>query len=149
MTDPQFERYTIELLKGIYENIGSKPYDTISGFFTPQFDGAWSLDISETINETGLSVVPGTVNDGFVELVVIHAFAETSPYSKKTFQVFNGTSMHPSCVVACIPDPLSTQNLILQYFSENASSAFTPDSRGIGQSKDIGFPFEIRLYKIV
>lgn len=128
---------------------GLKNYDVISGFFMPTFDGlGWSLDLEITTNDTNLSVVQGTINDGFVELIVIDAFAETSPYSKKTFQVFNGTSMHPSCVVACIPDPLSTQNLILQYFSENASSAFNPDSRGIGGGKDIGFPFEIRLYKV-
>lgn len=128
---------------------GLKNYDVISGFFMPTFDGlGWSLDLEITTNDTNLSVVSGTINDGFVELIVIDAFAETSPYDKKKFQVFNGISMHPSCVVACIPDPLSTQNLILTYFSENAGSAFNPDSRGIGGGKDIGFPFEIRLYKV-
>jgi hypothetical protein len=127
---------------------GLKNYDVISGFFRPEFDEAWSLSIEITTNDTNLSVVQGTINDGFVELIVIDAFAETSPYSKKTFQVFNGTSMHPSCVVACIPDSSTTQNLILTYFSENAGSAFDPDSRGIGGGKDIGFPFEIRLYKV-
>lgn len=128
---------------------GLKNYDVISGFFMPTFDGlVWSLDLKITTNDTNLSVVQGTISDGFVELIVLDAFAETSPYSKKTFQVFNGTSMHPSCVVACIPDSSSTVDLILTYFSENAGSAFNPDSRGIGRSKDIGFPFEIRLYKV-
>lgn len=127
---------------------GLKSYDVISGFFTPQFDSVtWSLSIEIITNETGLTVTGGSSGEGYVDLAVINAFAEGSPYDYKAFQVINGISMHQSCMIACNPDA-STPDLILNYFSANAPNTFNPDSRGLGYEQQIGFPFEIRLYKV-
>lgn len=144
--DPQFESNVISLLKGIYDNIGSKPYDVISGFFQMQFDGSWSINLTETINETGLSLLPGGIADGYVELYVLNAFAEGSPYLSRSIQVFSSTSMHNANIISCNflnDDP----DFAIVYESLNAINGFIADSRGLGYEKELPFSFEIRLYK--
>lgn len=143
--DPQFESNVISLLKGIYDNIGSKPYDIISGFFRPTFDTAWDLELTEVINETGLTLEKGAINDGYVELIVLNAFDEGSPYLNTQVQVLNSDSMHPTNLVTCQlinDDP----DFVLTYQSINSESLST-DSRGLSYNKDFPFSFEIRLYK--
>ena len=123
----------------------SKPYAVISGFFTPTFDTAWDLELTEVINETGLTLEKGAINDGYVELIILNAFDEGSPYSNKQVQVINSSSMHPTNLVTCQianDDP----NLVLIYQSI-VSDTLAFDSRGLSYNKDFPFSFEIRLYR--
>jgi hypothetical protein len=123
----------------------SKPYAIISGFFTPTFDTVWDLELTEVINETGLILEKGAVEDGYVELIILNAFDEGSPYSNTQVQVINSSSMHQTNLVTCQitnDDP----DLILQYQSINSDS-LAADSRGLGYEKEYPFSFEIRLYK--
>ena len=143
--DPQFESNVISLLKGIYDNIGSKPYDIISGFFRPTFDTAWDLDLTEVINETGLTLEKGAINNGYVELIILNAFDEGSPYSNTQVQVINSSSMHPNNLVTC-QIAHDDSNLVLVYQSI-ISDTLSSDTRGLGYNKDFPFSFEIRLYK--
>ena len=123
----------------------SKPYAIISGFFTPTFDTAWDLELTEVINETGLILEKGAVEDGYVELIILNAFDEGSPYSNTQIQVINSSSMHPTNLVTCQltnDDP----DLVLQYQSINSDN-LAADSRGLSFNKEYPFSFEIRLYK--
>jgi hypothetical protein len=143
--DPQFESNVISLLKGIYDNIGSKPYDIISGFFRLSYDGVnWDIELIEAINETGLILEKGAIADSFVELTLLNAFDEASPYSNEKIQVISSASMHPTNLVSCelIDD---SPDLVLTYRSVNLNGDL--DSRGLGAGKDFPFSFEIRLYK--
>jgi hypothetical protein len=144
--DPAFESNVISLLKGIYDNIGSKPYDIISGFFRPVSDGVnWDIELIEAVNETGLILEKGAIEDGYVELIILNAFDEGSPYSNTQVQVINSSSMHPTNLVTCQiinDDP----DLVLQYQSINSDN-LAADSRGLGYEKEYPFSFEIRLYK--
>jgi len=145
LVDPQFESNVISLLKGIYDNIGSKPYDIISGFFRLSYDGVnWGIDLIEAINETGLILEKGAIEDSYVELIVLNAFNEGSPYSNEKIQVISSASMHPTDLVSCeiIDD---NPDIVLTYRSVNFNS--DPDPRGLGAGKDFPFSFEIRLYK--
>jgi hypothetical protein len=144
--DPQFESTVISLLKGIYDNIGSKPYDVISGFFIPVFDVNWDIELTEIINETGLSLIKGAISEGYIELYVNNAFVEGSPYSTTQIQVISSASMHSSNIVSCNileDDP----DFAVVYQSLNGPNNFTTDSRGLGYEKQTPFYFEIRLYK--
>ena len=144
--DPQFESTVISLLKGIYDNIGSKHYDVISGFFRLIFDGVnWDIELIEGVNETMLTVSKGGIADGYVELYLNNAFDEGSPYSNEKIQVISSASMHPSNLVTCqiiSDDP----DIALQYQSVQADG-LSADARGLGYEKDFPFSFEIRLYK--
>ncbi len=143
--DPQFESNVISLLKGIYDNIGSKPYDVISGFFILTNDGVnWDIDLIEAINETGLTLEKGAIADSYVELMLLNAFDEGSLYSNEKIQVISSASMHPTDLVSCelIDD---NPDLVLTYRSVNFNN--DPDPRGLGAGKDFPFSFEIRLYK--
>jgi len=123
----------------------SKPYDVISGFFILTNDGVnWDIDLIEAINETGLILDKGAIADSYVELIVLNAFNETSPYSNGKIQVISSASMHPTDLVSCelIDD---NPDLVLTYRSVNFNN--DPDPRGLGAGKDFPFSFEIRLYK--
>jgi hypothetical protein len=122
----------------------SKPYDAISGFFTLTNDGVWDIALNDIINETGLTLDKGAISDGYVELILVNAFDEVSPYSRRDVQVFSSISMHPSDVVSCQivnDDP----DLVLIYMSLTLDG--NPGARGLGFGKDFPFSFEIRLYK--
>jgi hypothetical protein len=123
----------------------SKPYDIISGFFILTNDGVnWNIELIEAINETGLILEKGAIENSYVELIVLNAFDEGSPYSNEKIQVISSASMHPTNLVSCelIDD---SPDLVLAYRSVNFNS--DPDPRGLGAGKEFPFSFEIRLYK--
>jgi hypothetical protein len=150
MTDPQFERYTIELLKGIYENIGSGlPYKVITGKIRQFYDidnDAYYVQYYEVFNNTGYpsdaqSIIPGQVSiriDGF----------DPSVYSLKNIQIFSGPSVDPRNTLAMYTFFEGEPWLDLYIESKN-SATLVSDAYGLGELLPDAFvSFELRLYKV-
>ena len=151
MTDSQFEKYTIELLKGIYDNIGNKPYDVISGFFQILYDEStneWSVDLTSVVNETDYSLEIQSVVEGRIVMQLPDVFNNNSPYYSKypKVQVFNSLSMNITSIVSCQFYKLN-KTLVLDFKSVDAANLLLNDSLGLGFNNNLPFSFEIRLYK--
>lgn len=148
MTDSQFEKYTIELLKGIYDNIGSGvPYKSIQGFFTQEDDGSlYPITYTEVYNNTGLTLNIGSSGLVGNALFVIPTI-DTAIYDDRKISITLSSPLHPTCIfssdLVSVNDPY--ENRIL---SINALSG-VEDPRGFGSSTGNFVYFEMRFYPAV
>jgi len=148
MTDPQFERYTIELLKGIYENIGSGlPYKVITGKIRQVYDmdnDEYYVDYKEVFNNTGYSsdaqsIIPGEV------FIRIDGF-DYNVYSLKNIQILSGPSVDSRNTLAMYTFFEGEPWLDL-YIESRDSATSASSARGLGELLPGAFvSFELRLY---
>ena len=150
MTDPQFERYTIELLKGIYENIGSGlPYKVITGKIRQFYDidnDEYYVEYREVFNNTGYSsdaqsIIPGQV------FIRIDGF-DPNVYSLNDVQIFSGPSVDPRNTLAMYT--FFEDNPWLDLYIESKNSAtLASNAYGLGELLSNAFvSFELRLYPL-
>lgn len=148
MADSQFEKYIIELLKGIYDNIGAGvPYKSIQGFFNQIDDGSlYPIDYLEVYNDTGLTLTVQSLGLAGNASFVIPSI-DTAVYDDRKINITLSSPLHPTCIFSS--DLVSTndpyENRIL---SINTLSS-VEDPRGFGSSTGNFVYFEIRFYPAV
>lgn len=134
MTDPQFERYTIELLKGIYDNIGTGlPYKSINVSFAQLEDN--SVEYDELSNDSGYSFSIEGLSPGVIEVI-------TDKPNSRGIQVFVSPLTHPADY--CSIEVVTASPYVFRLISMNVTGG--ADARGFGNLGITRVTFEIRIY---
>ena len=149
MTDSQFETYTIELLKGIYNNIGAGlPYKVISGTVKQSYDGGsgiYSAEYNEIINETTYSVDGQSLGAGQIRLRV-DGF-DPLVYAIRKVQLFSGPSLDPRFTLSAYTFYEDNPWIDL-YFESMDSGTQLYGGYGLGTLSSNAISFELRLYSL-
>lgn len=139
--DSLFESNAITLLKGIYDNIGSTAYKTISGKVQQDEFGVTSVDIIFNDSDYTLGV------DGFPGIVQFSITGGAVASDIRSAQLFIGPSQHAQ--VTFTNTIIQNSDIIITVTAWNSDVASpSPDSRGFGSATGNPVDFEFKFYTL-